>query len=150
MKWIHQLWMVGILVCAIGLCGQLSLAIADARANPAPAWSMPVFWGWIISPAIAWMLAAFFARKKVEPSAVLFVGTTMSSLGGWWLIWRDSTARHSPGGMNPFAPGPGILMSLTVYPFFHWILFLGFLLLCIPFRNHVQRIQFDLQGDRKD
>lgn len=131
MKWIHQLWIVGMIVCVIGLWGQLSLALADAKTNPAPAWTSTVF-SWIISPSFAWVIASFRERKSPGPSAVLLVGTTISSLGGWWLLWRDSQTRYSPGGMNPFAPGPGILMSLTIYPAFHWAFILGLLYVCLP------------------
>lgn len=132
MKWIHQLWIIGVVVCGIGLWGQLSLALADAKANPAPAWTSTFFWAWIVSPSFAWAIASFRERKSIGRSALLLAGTTISSLGGWWLIWRDSQARYLPGGMNPFAPGPGILMSLTVYPAVHWAFILGLLYVCLP------------------
>ena len=138
MKWILHLWAIAVIVCAIGLWGQLYLAVADSKTNPGPAWTMPSFWAWVASPTVAWVMANYCARKNPGPAVVLMIGSTISSLGGWWLLWCDAQCKYSPGGMNPFAPAPGILMSLTIYPAFHWALFLGFLLLCIPANRWTQ------------
>lgn len=124
-----HLWVITVTVCIIGLLGQLSLAVNDSRANPAPAFTMPFFWLWVVSPTLGWVLSSFFMRGRLRPSIVLMISASISSIGGWWLLWRD--AHWMPtGGRNPFLATPGILMSLTIYPALHWAFFHFSLLLC--------------------
>ncbi len=124
-----SLWIVTCVSCTIGLLGQLSMAVSDSKVNPAPAFSMPIFWLWVSSPMLGWALCSFFWRHRLVPSIALMLCATVSSVGGWWLLWRD--AHWVPtGGRNPILAISGILMSLILYPALHWAVLLASLLLC--------------------
>lgn len=143
----YYLWVFSVLVCIIGLLGQLSLAVKDSRANPAPAFTMPFFWLWVVSPTLGWALSSFCLRDRFRPSIILVICASISSIGGWWLLWRD--AHWVPtGGRNPFLATSGILMSLTIYPVLHWAFFLFSLLLCFLSVMNWQRNSSPENGDK--
>jgi hypothetical protein len=129
MKRFDFLWILTLLMCIIGLSGQLSLTVADSKANPAPAFTMPFFWLWSVSPTLAWASASICLRNRLAQFIVLMICASVGSMGGWWFLWRDT--RWVPDDeRNPFLATSGILMSLTIYPAFHWTFFLVSMLLC--------------------
>lgn len=124
-SWLHP-WVFGFVAAAVGLASQIPLGLADARKNPGPAYGDPGFWAWVASPALAWMLACIAARKHRAPATVLAIGSVLSGLAGWALVWSDAHRTPTPGGMNPFASS-GLTITMLLAGLLQWIIFLPFL-----------------------